>query len=162
MGYHPWNTDAPAEVLVLIRDILSLKGGALYTIGPDVRLTEAVDLMVRHDVGSLVVMEADRLVGMLTFREVLRALKDAGGSLAELHAREVMVRDPVCGSPADTIDELRDLMTRNHVRYLPVKDGEALVGIVSFHDVAKAVIKETSMENRLLKRYIESQPAEPS
>ena len=59
-------------------------------------------------------------------------------------------------------DKLHDLMTRNHVRYLPVKDGDKLVGVVSFHDVAKAVIKETSMENRLLKRYIESQPAEPS
>jgi CBS domain-containing protein len=146
---------------VLIRDILSLKGGALYSIGPGERLTEAVDRMVRHDVGSLAVMEDDRMIGMLTFREVLRALKDAGGSLGTLHAREVMVPDPVCGSPADTIDDLRELMTRNHVRYLPVKDGETLVGIVSFHDVAKAVIKETSMENRLLRRYIESQPAEP-
>jgi CBS domain-containing protein len=73
-----------------------------------------------------------------------------------------MVTDPVCGHPADTIDELREVMTRHHVRYLPVKDGETLVGVVSFHDVAKAVIKETSMENRLLRRYIESQPSEPT
>ena len=98
---------------------------------------------------------------MLTFREVLIALQAQGGSLAELKARDVMVKGPVCGSPADTIDELRELMTRNHVRYLPVKDGDKLVGVVSFHDVAKAVIKETSMENRLLKRYIESSPEKP-
>jgi CBS domain-containing protein len=71
------------------------------------------------------------------------------------------VSDPICGNPGDTIDELRELMTRHHVRYLPVCDGDKLVGVVSFHDVAKAVIKETSMENRLLKRYIESSPVPP-
>jgi CBS domain-containing protein len=115
--------------------------------------------MVRHDVGSLVVMEAGRMIGMLTFREVLQALQDGGGSLADTEAREVMVTGPVCGSPEQTIDDLRELMTRHHVRYLPVQDGGKLVGVVSFHDVAKAVIKETSMENRLLKRYIESEPS---
>ena len=145
---------------MLIRDILSLKGGAIYSIEASGRLTAAVELMVLHDVGSLVVTEGTRMVGMLTFREVLQALKSGGGSLAELEAREVMVGEPVCGRPTDTIDELREMMTRHHVRYLPVRDGEKLLGVVSFHDVAKAVIKETSMENRLLKRYIESEPTE--
>lgn len=143
-----------------IRDVLSLKGGTIYSIEPGSRLTAAVDLMVEHDVGSLVVMESGRMVGMLTFREVLQALKAVDGSLGALQAREVMVTHPVCGSPEDTIDELREMMTRHHVRYVPVMQGEALLGIVSFHDIAKAVIKETSMENRLLKRYIESQPGE--
>jgi CBS domain-containing protein len=147
---------------MLIRDILNLKGGTIYSIEPSGRLTAAVDLMVRHDVGSLVVVEGGRMVGMLTFREVLQALQDGGGNLAETDARSVMVAEPVCGTPDQTIDELREIMTRHHVRYLPVKDQDTLVGVVSFHDVAKAVIKETSMENRLLKRYIESQPAEPS
>ena len=147
---------------MLIRDILSLKGGAIYSIEPRGLLTAAVDLMVGHDIGSLAVMEQGKLVGMITFREVLKALQSARGSLTDTEVRQVMVGDPVCGHPADTIDELREVMTRHHVRYLPVKDGDALVGVVSFHDVAKAVIKETSMENRLLRRYIESQPAEPS
>ena len=145
---------------MLIRDILSLKGGTIYSIEATGRLTAAVDLMVHHDVGSLAVTEGERMVGMLTFREVLKAIKEGDGSLAALEAREVMVREPICGSPSDTIDELRELMTVNHVRYLPVKDGEKLAGVVSFHDVAKAVIKQTSMENRLLKRYIESQPSD--
>lgn len=144
---------------MLIRDILRLKGGTIYSIDVAGRLTVAVALMVQHDVGSLVVTEGAQMVGMLTFREVLQALDAGGGSLAVREAGEVMVRDPVCGSPTDTIDDLRELMTRNHVRYLPVKDGEKLVGVVSFHDVAKAVIKETSMENRLLKRYLESEPS---
>ena len=104
--------------------------------------------------------EGGGMVGMLTFREVLKALQSAGGSLTSMHAADIMVRDPVCGDPEQTIDELREIMTRHHVRYLPVKDGDRLLSIVSFHDAAKAIIKETSMENRLLKRYIESQPSE--
>ena len=71
-----------------------------------------------------------------------------------------MVADPVCGSPGDSIDHLREVMTKNHVRYLPVREGDKLLGVISFHDVAKSVIKETSFENRLLKRYIKNWPEE--
>ena len=143
---------------MLIRDILNLKGGTIYSIEPSGRLTSAVELMVRHDVGSLVCIERGTMVGMLTFREVLKALQSGDGDLGGTEVRAVMAADPVCGSPDQSIDELRELMTRHHVRYLPVKDGDKLLGVVSFHDVAKAVIKETSMENRLLKRYIEGSP----
>jgi CBS domain-containing protein len=143
---------------MLIRDILNLKGGTIYSIESSGRLTSAVELMVRHDVGSLVCIEGGRMAGMLTFREVLQALQSGGGDLAGTEVRAVMAADPVCGSPDQSIDELRELMTRHHVRYLPVKEGDKLLGVVSFHDVAKAVIKETSMENRLLKRYIEGTP----
>lgn len=143
---------------MIIRDILNLKGAAIYSIDAAAPLTAAVKIMVERDIGSLVVIENARMSGMLTFREVLRALERTGCSLADTPVRDVMVTDPICGSPADTIDDLREIMTRNHVRYLPVRDGEKLLGVVSFHDVAKAVIKETSMENRLLKRYIEQTP----
>jgi predicted transcriptional regulator len=161
MGYHheTFREQVPRlpEVTMLIRDILNLKGGTIYSIDGAEALSRAVSLMVQHDVGSLVVMDSGRMAGMLTFREGLQAL-DGGGAIAEVRARDVMVADPICGSPGATIDELRDLMTLHHVRYLPVRDGDRLLGVVSFHDVAKAVIKETSMENRLLKRYIEHSP----
>lgn len=140
---------------MLIRDILNLKAGAIYGIEGSRPLTDAVGLMAEHDIGSLVVTDGGAMAGMLTFREIFQALRKAGGCLTDIESREVMVTDPVCGAPGDTIDELRSIMTRHHIRYLPVKDGDELVGIISFHDVAKAVIKETSMENRLLRRYIE-------
>ena len=142
-----------------IRDILRLKGGAIYSAEPDTPLADAVRTMATHDVGSLVVIDGGRMVGMLTFREVLKAF-DAAGGISGLKARDVMVADPIHGAPDDTIDDLREVMTRHHVRYLPVKDGETLVGVVSFHDAAKAIIRETALENRLLRRYIEADPAE--
>src|SRR5688572_14081374 len=140
---------------MLTRDILNLKGGTIYTVDASAPLESVVSLMVNHDIGSLVVTENARMTGMLTFREVLQSI-DRNHGLGDVRARDVMITDPICGNPTDTIDELRELMTRHHVRYLPVREGEKLLGIVSFHDVAKAVITETSMENRLRKRYIAS------
>lgn len=143
---------------MIIRDILNMKGGQIFSVGPDGLVAAAVKLMVEHDIGSLVVLDGGRMTGMLTFREVLRGLDGQAGNLADLRVKGVMVTEPICCSPDDSIDHLREVMIQNHVRYLPIKDGEQLLGVVSFHDVAKAVIKATSFENRLLKRYIKNWP----
>ena len=143
---------------MIIRDILNMKGGQIFSIAPDGKVADAVKLMVRHDIGSLVVMDGTRMAGMLTFREVLKGLDAQGGNLADLRVQSLMVAEPVSGSPGDSLEHLREVMTKNHVRYLPVREGEQLLGVISFHDVAKSVIKETSFENRLLKRYIKNWP----
>ena len=143
---------------MIIRDILSMKGGQIFSIAAEGKVADAVSLMVKHDIGSLVVLDGDRMAGMLTFREVLQGLSAQGGNLADLRVKSLMVAEPVCGNPDDSIDHLREVMTTNHVRYLPVKDGDKLLGVISFHDVAKSVIKETSFENSLLKRYIKNWP----
>lgn len=143
---------------MIIRDILNLKGSALFSIAPSGRVSEAVSIMVANDIGSLVVMEDGKMTGMLTFREVLKAIDAQRGNLDGLQVGKVMIRDPLCGHPGDTLEHLREVMIQNHIRYLPVQDGEQLLGVISFHDVAKAVIHETNMENRLLKRYIKDLP----
>jgi CBS domain-containing protein len=143
---------------MIIRDILNMKGGAIFSLPPDGKVSDAVGVMVKNDIGSLVVMDGGRMTGMLTFREVLKVLEAQSGNLADVRIRDVMVNDPISGNPNDTLDHLREVMTKNHIRYLPVKDGDQLLGVISFHDVAKSVIKETSFENRLLKRYIKNWP----
>jgi CBS domain-containing protein len=147
---------------MIIRDILNLKGSALFSIAPTGRVSEAVGIMAANDIGSLVVMEGERMTGMLTFREVLKAIDAQHGNLDSLQVEKVMIGDPVCGHPGDTLEHLREVMTRNHIRYLPVVEDGRLLGVISFHDVAKAVIRETSMENRLLKRYIQDQSEPPA
>ena len=143
---------------MIVRDILKLKGNLLFTIGPEARLVQAVNIMVRNDIGSLLVLVDGRLAGMLTFREILARLDGAGGALGEGSVGDVMVPAMVQGSPEDTLDHVRNIMTTHHVRYLPVLDGETLLGVISFHDVAKAALNEAALENRLLKRYIENLP----
>ena len=145
-----------------VADILKLKGGSIFSIGPEGSLAQAVSLMVTSDIGSLVVMQADEMVGMITFREVLAALHTRAGSLGGATVGEVMVRDLVCCKPHDSVDHMRAVMTDQHIRYLPIKETGRLLGVLSFHDVARAALKAASLENRALKHYIKNWPAADS
>ena len=145
---------------MILRDIIKMKGSTVFSIEPGGQVSEALGTMVRHDIGSLVVLDGERLAGMLTFREVLRALAARGGALDGLLVKEIMIADPVCGNPEDSLESLRETMNREHIRYLPVKEGGRLLGVISFHDVANAVIQETAFHNRLLKSYIRNWPDE--
>ena len=84
---------------MIIRDIVKMKGGTVFSIGPQGDVSDAVGMMVKHDIGSLVVLDGPRLAGMLTFREVLKALEASAGSLAGVKVGDVMLRDPACGNP---------------------------------------------------------------
>ena len=145
---------------MLVSEILRIKGTVLYTTPPDAPVLEAVKVMAQHDIGSLVVMDRGRMAGMVTFAEVLKALADGGGSLNDLRIERIYDRDPVTASPALEVMDLRRVMLERHARYVPVMDGTTLLGVVSFHDVAKAVYEEQSFENRMLKSYIKNWPDE--
>jgi CBS domain-containing protein len=143
---------------MLTKEILRIKGTVLYTIAPEGRLADAVGTMVDNDIGSLVVMDHGRLVGMLTFREVLAAVHRFQDRLATLKVQDVMRKEPRSVGPDMEVDELRRTMLETHARYMPVMDGSTLIGVLSFHDVAKAVLEEQSFENRMLKGYIKNWP----
>ncbi len=105
---------------MIIRDILGLKGGTIFSIAPDGRIADAVSIMVSNDIGSLVVMQDGAMTGMLTFREVLGELNRRGGNLGGAKVGDVMLREPIAGNPSDSVDHLREVMITNHIRYLPV------------------------------------------
>jgi CBS domain-containing protein len=115
--------------------------------------------MAKENLGSLVVMEHGRMVGMLTFHELLRALASHGGTLGELRVNEIMQGDPVTATPEMEVNDLRRTMLESGARYLPVIQEHKLLGVISFRDVAKAVLEEQDFENRMLKGYIKSLPA---
>jgi CBS domain-containing protein len=141
-----------------LRDVLTLKGNAVVSLPPDAPAAEAVAMMVHRDLGSVVVLDHDRLAGVLTFREILKALHERRGAFASTAVKEIMDTRLIVGHPDDSIDRVREVMIDTHVRYLPVMGDDTLLGIISFHDVAKAALNEAQFENRLLKRYIEEQP----
>jgi CBS domain-containing protein len=144
---------------MLVSEILRIKGTTLYTTSPDAPVLEAVKVMAQLDIGSLVVMDHGRMAGMVTFAEVLRALADRGGALGDLVIRAITERNPLTASPTLDVMELRRTMLERHARYVPVLDGSMLLGVVSFHDVAKAVYEDQSFENQMLKSYIQDSPA---
>jgi CBS domain-containing protein len=139
-------------------DVLHAKGSALYTVTPDATLWSAVQSMAEFDIGSVVVMDHGKLTGMLTFREVLRALRDNDGRVGKGIVREVMNASPVTVEAATDVNDLRRIMLESKVRYIPVMDNGVLVGVISFHDVARAVLEEQGYENRMLKDYIRDWP----
>ena len=142
-----------------VSEILKVKGNALFTITPEGKLTEAVSIMAQHNMGSLVVIDKGRMVGMLTFGEVLAALDKGLGALGDARVRDNMERDPVIASPAMEVNDLRRTMIDSGARYLPVMDRDKLLGVISFRDVAKAVLEEQDFENKMLKGYIKNWPA---
>ena len=143
-----------------VSDILRVKGGTLFTVTPDSPLSEAVVAMSERDIGSLVVMDAGEVTGMLTFREVIQAVVKGGGSLGKTMVRSVMDDHPLTCTPDTEIDEVRRMMLGRHARYLPVMTQRTLMGVISFYDVAKAVVDGQDFENRMLKAYIRDWPVE--
>ncbi|HMA08243.1 MAG TPA: CBS domain-containing protein [Ramlibacter sp.] len=137
-----------------VSDILRVKGNTLYTVTPDEPLSRAIEVMADKDIGSLVVMDKGELVGMLTFREVILCITKRGGLVADSKVRAAMDERPrTCNSETE-LDEVRHLMLESHARYLPVIDRNVLAGVISFYDVAKAVVESQNFENRMLKAYI--------
>jgi CBS domain-containing protein len=143
-----------------VSDILRLKGSTLFTVSPDSPLSGAVATMADHDIGSLVVMAYGDLVGMLTFREVIKHLRASGGEIGQTTIRSVMEDHPLTCTPNTEVNEVRRMMLEKHTRYLPVLDGKTLIGVISFYDVAKSVLDAQSFENKMLKAYIRDWPSD--
>lgn len=142
-----------------VSEILTVKGNILYTVTPDTPMVDAVNTMAENDIGSLVVMEFGDLVGMLTFREVLKTIHDNNGAVGSNTVRKHMDDHPLTVTPETEVNEVRRVMLEKHARYLPVMDAKTLLGVISFYDVAKAVLEAQSFENKMLKAYIRDWPS---
>lgn len=151
-----------------VSEVLRVKGDQLVTVSPETRLADCVVTMAEHDIGSLVVVEGGTLAGIVTFREVLkvlarRHLEDPVGRaqpVAQIIVRDLMDASPFVAAPTMEVNELRRMMIEHRQRYLPVVEGDLLLGVISFHDVAKAVLEEKGFQNRMLRAYIRDWPAE--
>ena len=146
-----------------VSDILKTKkrAGNILSVTSDQEILVAVKQMVENDTGSAVVYDTNnKFVGMLTFREVLIALNKKGYEAGShtLCGDMVDKEHMSYATPDDTIDQIRGVMTENHIRYLPVMQDGVLTDIVSFYDVARSIAKAANYENRLLKEYIRNWP----
>ncbi len=142
-----------------VKEILRVKGNRLLSIEPAGRAVDAVRTMSEQNLGSLVVLDQGRMVGMLTFREILESLAQRNGAIGDVRVGDIMVRDPVTAAPDMEVNDLRRAMLDSGARYLPVLQDGKLIGVISFRDVAKAVLEEQDFENKMLKGYIKNWPA---
>jgi CBS domain-containing protein len=141
-----------------IREILTLKSDEIHSIDPTDLVSSAVAKLVGLGVGSLVVFRDDKMVGLVTERDIVRSMMSHGCDLKDAQVSSIMVTEPVVADADDSVDYARDVMTKSHIGHLPILDNGKLLGIISFHDVARACLKEANFENSLLKRYIKHWP----
>ena len=144
--------------MLKVSEILRVKGNTLYTATPDTPINQALETMAEQDIGSLVIMAHGELVGMLTFREIIRHLTNNMGVIGDFTIRSVMDDAPVSVTPNTSADEVQRLMLDKHARYMPVMDGPVLLGVISFYDMAQAIVAAQKFENKMLKAYIRDWP----
>jgi CBS domain-containing protein len=146
--------------MLQVSEILRVKGNTLFTASPDTSVIQALETMSEQDIGSLVIMERGQLAGMLTFREIIRHVNRNHGAVGATSIRSIMDANPVSVSPDTAADEVQRLMLENHSRYIPVMDGTVLMGVISFYDMAQAIVAAQKFENSMLKAYIRDWPDE--
>ena len=139
---------------MFVSDILSRKGALVHTVTPGTSVGQVAQQLSVRRIGSVLVLDDEQIVGIVSERDIVRALASHGAAALELEARNVMTRDVVTCDPDESIDRVTELMTRGRFRHLPVVRRGELLGLVSIGDVVKARIEETVHETEALKAYI--------
>jgi CBS domain-containing protein len=141
-----------------VKQLLDAKGHEVWTIGPDASVYEALTLMADKDVGALLVLEAGKLVGIISERDYARKVILKGKFSKDTLVSEIMSTRLVYVRPEQTVQECMALMTDRHIRHLPVLAGDELVGLVSIGDLVKAIISEQQFLIQNLQDYIMGSP----
>lgn len=139
---------------MLVSDILKTKGSTVVALAANVSVRAAATKLAQHGIGAVLVMNGERVLGILSERDIVRRLADEGGQVLETTIDTVMTRAIISCGLADTVDQVMEAMTARRIRHLPVIDGGRIVGIVSIGDVVKSVIDDARHEAEDLKRYI--------
>jgi len=146
--------------MLKVSEVLRVKGHTLFTATPETLVSHAIETMSAHDIGSLVVMQRGTLVGMLTFREIIRYLNAHAGAIGSASVGNLMDPKPVSVRSDTLAHEVQRLMLEHHSRYVPVIDDGVLLGVISFYDMAQAIAAAQKFENSMLKAYIRDWPAD--
>ena len=135
-------------------DILRHKGHAVWSVKPTDTVLETLGVMAEHDIGAVLVLDGDRLVGVFSERDYARKVVLAGRSSRDSQVKDVMTVHVVCVSPDRSVDECMALMTNQRLRHLPVVDHKRVIGIVSIGDLVKATIDDQQFTITQLHSYI--------
>ena len=142
---------------MIVKAILSAKGGDVINIEPAATLETAVRTLAEHRIGALLVLGPDRrVIGILSERDIVRVLAEQGADALKQPLAQVMTRKVVTCSQSDTVDVLMQRMTTGKFRHLPVVEQEQVIGVVSIGDVVKHRLLEMEQESAALRDYIQT------
>ena len=140
--------------MTFVSHILQIKGHEVWWVSPDTSVYDALKLMADKNVGALVVLEGDKLVGVFSERDYARKVILKGKSSKETPVKEIMSSDVVTIRHEQSVEECMALMTNKRIRHLPVLEGNKLIGVISIGDVVKAIISEQEFTIKQLENYI--------
>jgi CBS domain-containing protein len=141
-----------------VKDILREKGTQVYSISPDAKVYNALQLMADKNVGALMVMEGDTAIGLISERDYARKIVLKGKLSKDIPVREIMTADMVCVGPDEDVEVCMELMTDKRVRHLPVLENDQLIGIISIGDIVKTIIRHKEEIIKQLESYIKGRP----
>ncbi|MGY3451716.1 CBS domain-containing protein [Bradyrhizobium sp. USDA 4353] len=139
-----------------VRAILDIKGHQVESVDPKTSLADAARLLAERKIGAVLVMSGTRMEGILSERDIVRALGERGASVLTEPVSDVMTRRVVSCKPADTVASLMETMTNGKFRHLPVIEGGLVVGLISIGDVVKWRVQEYETEQEALRQYIKT------
>lgn len=142
-----------------IGELLNHKGNQVWSISPNETVFDAIELMAERNIGALLVIESNRLVGILTERDYTRKIALKGRSSKETAVREILTGNPVHVTPDHTIEDCMRLMTEHRVRHLPVLEANRILGVISIGDLVNWIITAQSSTIHQLQTYISGVPA---
>lgn len=137
-----------------VNDLLKIKGRTVWACDPHTSLLDALKLMAEKNVGALLVKEGERVAGIVSERDVARHIAEKGNCPLDAPIDEMMTRDVIIVRPDQTTPECMQLMTREHIRHLPVMENDQVVGMISIGDVVSALIREQASTITGLENYI--------
>ncbi|MCJ7518374.1 MAG: CBS domain-containing protein [Anaerolineaceae bacterium] len=140
--------------MIQISDLLKGKGGQVWSIDASASLQDALRLLAKKDVGALPVLKDGKLVGIFSERDFVRAVSNNPSLPLETPVSELMTKDVLTVSPSDSVERCMKLMTKQHIRHLPVVEGDKMVGIVSIGDAVKLFVTDRESFIRQLEDYI--------
>ncbi len=143
--------------MATVRQLLDRKGHSVLTIGPENTVFDAIEKMAKHNIGSLVVMEGETLVGLIDERLYTRNVILKGRSSPNTPVKDIMAERVICALPEQSVEECMAVMTKKAVRHLPVLEGNRVVGIISIGDLVNHIISDQKFIIEQLEHYIAGQ-----
>ena len=140
-----------------VADLLKAKGQTVVTVGPNETVLEAMKQLLEKKIGSLIVCEQEKILGIISERDILKEVYQNGDLLRTKKVADIMTTNLIVAIPEDELDYIMGIMTQNRIRHLPIVNKEGIVGIVSIGDIVKFQLEEIQVKNRYLEEYMYGQ-----
>jgi CBS domain-containing protein len=141
--------------MATVQDLLKVKGNQVWSVSPGTTVLDALKFLAEKDVGALLVMEADQIVGIISERDFVRVIAETGQCLLYTSVQDYMTKEVFSIGPGQSIEDCMQLMTQKRIRHLPVVENQSVLGLISIGDVVKDVISTKESTIHILENYIE-------